>query len=60
MPAIVFALGGLLISGLFGAATLLDKIDDLQDEPQKSLVNLGSGTMILIGGIAVWYLLKHK
>lgn len=60
MP-MVLAIGSMLVSALFAGATILDNIDDIQQNtPQSSLINLGSGTMLIIGGIAVWYLLKGK
>uniref|UniRef100_A0A6H1Z7I7 Uncharacterized protein n=1 Tax=viral metagenome TaxID=1070528 RepID=A0A6H1Z7I7_9ZZZZ len=60
MPTII-AMGALAVAALFGGAAVLDKIDDLQDDsPQMGLINIGSLTMIVIGGLAVWYLTKKK
>lgn len=59
MPLIV-AIGGLLVSALFGASLVLDKIDDIQEPKQASIINVGSLTMMVIGGVAVWYVLKKK
>jgi len=60
MPWII-AIGGLFVSALWGAASLMDKVDDVtQPTETKSLINLGTGTLLAVGGLAVWYLLKKK
>uniref|UniRef100_A0A6M3LMM9 Uncharacterized protein n=1 Tax=viral metagenome TaxID=1070528 RepID=A0A6M3LMM9_9ZZZZ len=58
MP-LVLGIGGLLIAGLFGVATILDKVDDIGDQG-KSAVSLGSIIMIGIGGLTIYYLVKKK
>jgi len=59
MP-IFLGIGALLVSALWGGASILDSIEDMRDENSFQLINLGSVVLVVIGGVVVWYLMKKK
>jgi len=61
MP-LILVIGGLLVSSLFGVASVLDKIDDIKNDNSQTggLINAGSIALIVVGGLAVWYVTKKK
>jgi len=60
MP-LILVIGGLLVSSLFGVASVLDKVDNIKNDSQSGgLINAGSIALIVVGGLAVWYVTKKK
>ena len=60
MPLFI-ALGSLLVSGLFAASTVLDKADDLTDQPSSnnlSMLNMAGFVLILIAAYMVYQKVK--
>lgn len=59
MPMIL-ALGGLLISTLFGLSNVLDKVEDIQNDSEKTAINLGALILVGVGALLVYKLVIKK
>lgn len=54
MMPMILALAGLLISGLWGANAILDKVDDITDDTDKTAVNVGLLVLLGVAGYVAY------
>ena len=59
MP-LFLAIGGLLISTLWGITAVLDKFDDVQEDVDKTALYLGGLVLVSIGGMLIYRELKSR
>jgi len=56
----VIAVGSLIVSGLFGASSLVSATKDAEEEASKTAVNFGGLIMLALGAWLVFNMMKKR